>query len=112
MDTRAGSAVWYVRLEPVRWDVTNRYGFTGYVTHGTDRSLWMLRLPILEGDQVGIARKWVSTIAEYVKRAEEGHGISDAKVVLGLTKDKEIKEKPDELWDEYMLLRTTLPGEE
>ncbi|OJT07523.1 hypothetical protein TRAPUB_1619 [Trametes pubescens] len=84
----------------------------GYVTHGTDRSLWMLRLPILEGDQVGIARKWVSTIAEYVKRAEEGHGISDAKVVLGLTKDKEIKEKPDELWDEYMLLRTTLPGEE
>ncbi|KAI0628606.1 carboxylesterase [Trametes polyzona] len=84
----------------------------GYVTHGTDRSLWTLRLPILEGDQVEIARKWVSTIADYVKRAEEGQGIQDVKTVLGLTTSKEIKEKPDTLWDEYMALRTTLPGEE
>ncbi|KAI0821857.1 carboxylesterase [Trametes gibbosa] len=84
----------------------------GYVTHGTDRSLWTLRLPILEGDQVDIARKWVSTIAEYVKRAEDGQGLQETKTVLGLTKGKEIKEKPDTLWDEYMLLRKTLPGEE
>ncbi|KAI0641364.1 carboxylesterase [Trametes meyenii] len=84
----------------------------GYVTHGTDRSLWTLRLPLFEGDQVSIARNWVSTVADYVKRAEEGHGLQEIKRVLGLTKDKEIKEKEDTLWDEYMLLRKTLPGED
>ncbi|KAI0667255.1 carboxylesterase [Trametes maxima] len=84
----------------------------GYVTHGTDRSLWALRLPLLEGDQVSVARNWVSTIADYVKRAEEGHGLQDIKTILGLTKDKEIKEKKDNLWDEYMLLRKALPGED
>ncbi|KAI0765875.1 carboxylesterase [Trametes elegans] len=84
----------------------------GYVTHGTDRPLWAFRLPILQGDQADVARKWLSTVDDYVKRAEGGHGLQDIKLVLALTKDKRIEEKEDALWDEYMLLRKTLPGEE
>ena len=82
------------------------------MTHGTDRALWTLRLSVLEGDQVDIARKWVDTIAEYVKRAEAGEGLQEVKKVLALTTSKEITEKEDSLWDEYMRLRKTLPGEE
>ncbi|KAI0353921.1 carboxylesterase [Trametes cingulata] len=84
----------------------------GYVTHGTDRPLWAFRLPVLEDDQVAIARKWLDTVSEYVKRAEEGEGLQKIKAVLALTKEKEIREKEDELWDEYMVLRKALPGEE
>ncbi|KAI8974859.1 carboxylesterase [Trametes punicea] len=84
----------------------------GYVTHGTDRPLWTIRLNVLEGDQVAIARNWVDTIAEYIKRAEEGHGLQGVKKVLGLTENKEIKEKEDTRWDDYMSLRKAFPGEE
>ncbi|KAH9888028.1 carboxylesterase [Cubamyces lactineus] len=84
----------------------------GYVTHGTDRALWTLRLSVLEGDQVDVARKWLNTIAEYVKRAEAGEGLQEVKKVLALTTSKEIREKEDGLWDKYMRLRSTLPGEE
>ena len=83
----------------------------GYVTHGTDRALWTLRLPVLEGDQAGVARRWVSAVAEYVKRAEAGQGVP-LKTVLALTEDREIREVEDAKWDEYMRLRTTLPGED
>ncbi|CDO71038.1 hypothetical protein BN946_scf184844.g42 [Trametes cinnabarina] len=84
----------------------------GYVTHGTDRSLWALRLPVLEGDQVNLARRWLDTIDEYVKRAQEGRPLQEVKKVLALTAEKGIKEKEDTLWDGYMVLRKALPGED
>ncbi|OSD05090.1 carboxylesterase [Trametes coccinea BRFM310] len=83
----------------------------GYVTHGTDRPLWALRLPVLEGDQVNVARRWLDTIDEYVKRAREGRGLQAVKKVIALTPTKEIEEKEDGLWDDYMVLRKALPGE-
>ena len=80
------------------------------MTHATDRALWTIRLPALKDDQSTIARTWVSTIADYVKRAEAGDVLA-LKTVVRLTEDKEIREMEDTKWDEYMRLRTTLPGE-
>ena len=84
--------------------------FLGYVTHGTDRALWALRLPVLEDDQASVARKWLSVIPEYIKRAEAGDTLP-LKTIVALTEDKEIREVEDTQWDEHMRLRKTLPGE-
>ncbi|KAI1785950.1 carboxylesterase [Ganoderma leucocontextum] len=81
-----------------------------YVTHATDRALWALRLPILKNDQSSVARSWLSAITENVKRAEAGDVLA-LKTIVVLTEDKDIREVEDTKWDEYMRLRTTLPGE-
>ncbi len=57
-----------------------------------------------------MARAWLASIAEYQKRAEAGKGLP-LKTILVLTESKEIREVEDAKWDEYMRLRTTLPGE-
>ncbi len=80
------------------------------MTHATDRALWALRLPELKDDQSTVARSWVSTITEYVKRAEAGDVLA-LKTIVTLTEDKQIREVEDTKWDAYMRLRTTLPGE-
>ena len=80
------------------------------MTHATDRALWTIRLPALQDDQASIARSWVSTVAEYVERAEAGH-VLPLKTILALTEDKEIREVEDTKWDEYMRLSKTLPSE-
>ncbi|TBU43885.1 carboxylesterase [Dichomitus squalens] len=82
----------------------------GYVTHGTDRALWALRVPLLEGDQGTVARNWISAITQYVKRAEAGDTLP-LKTVVTLSEDRAIREVEDSKWDEYMRLRKTLPGE-
>ncbi len=80
------------------------------MTHATDRALWAFRLPSLQDDQANIARKWVSTVADYVKRAEAGQ-VSPLKTILALTEDKEIREVQDTKWDEYLRLSKALPSE-
>ncbi|RPD60223.1 carboxylesterase [Lentinus tigrinus ALCF2SS1-7] len=97
-----------VRYE-IRW-TPEQVRPLGYVTHATDRVLWAFRLPSLQDDQPSVARAWLSTVADYVKRAEAGQGLP-LKTVLALTESKEIREVVDEKWDEYMRMRTTLPGE-
>ncbi|KAI0754151.1 carboxylesterase [Daedaleopsis nitida] len=97
-----------VRYE-IRWTPEQLRPF-GYVTHGTDRALWTLKLSALQDDQASIARSWVASIAEHVKRAEAGQGLP-LKTVLTLTEERDIREVEDAKWDEYMRLRTTLPGE-
>ncbi|KAM5543541.1 hypothetical protein V8D89_002792 [Ganoderma adspersum] len=97
-----------VRYE-IRW-TPEQLRPLGYVTHATDRSLWAMRLPALKDDQSTIARSWVSTIADYVKRAEAGDVLA-LKTIVRLTEDKEIREVEDTEWDKYMRLRMTLPDE-
>ncbi|KAJ3539758.1 hypothetical protein NMY22_g4591 [Coprinellus aureogranulatus] len=48
----------------------------GYVTHGTDRPLWALRLPSLTEKQQVIARKWLDTIDEGCYKMEKGDWIA------------------------------------
>ncbi|TFK87554.1 carboxylesterase [Polyporus arcularius HHB13444] len=97
-----------VRYE-IRWTPEQVRPF-GYVTHATDRPLWAFRLPVLQDNQPSVARAWLASIAEYQKRAEAGKGLP-LKTILVLTESKEIREVEDAKWDEYMRLRTTLPGE-
>ncbi|KAI0717067.1 carboxylesterase [Earliella scabrosa] len=97
-----------VRYE-IRW-TPEQVRPLGYVTHATDRPLWTVRLPVLQDDQASVARSWVSTVAEYVRRAEAGQGLP-LKTVLALTEEKEIREVEDGKWDEYMRLSKVLPSE-
>ena len=100
----------YLPLHLLAPATIHSYIMAGYVTHGTDRALWALRLPVLEDDQASVARKWLSAIPEYVKRAEEGDTLP-LKTIVALTEDQEIREVEDTKWDEHMRLRKTLPGE-
>jgi len=85
----------------------------GYVTHGTDRSLWALRLPTLQPDQVDIARSWLDTIASEVKILEQqGKSNRSAKDILVLRGDRTIGWEEDGKWDSIMSLRKVFPGEE
>lgn len=82
----------------------------GYVTHGSDRSLWAFRLPILEPPQVDVARNWLNAIAEAVQDVEKGNmrGVRD---ILTLKEDRTIEWTVDGRWDELMRLKVALPGE-
>lgn len=84
----------------------------GYVTHATDRSLWAFRLPVLENDQVAIARAWLNVMAREVEELEEHGGAKHAAgQVLALTRDKQIQWQEDSLWDQHMRMASALPGE-
>lgn len=98
-----------VRYE-IRWTPEQVRPF-GYVTHGTDRPLWALRLPILQPSQADIARQWLDTIADAVKTAEAEGNTKELQEVLALKEDKTIGWKQDDRWDELMRLREALPGE-
>ena len=85
----------------------------GYVTHATDRSLWAFRRPMLEGDQVTIARAWLNVVAREVEALEQHGGAKHAVgQVLKLTKDKQIEWQQDILWDQHMRMVSALPGEQ
>jgi hypothetical protein len=82
----------------------------GYVTHATDRPLWAFRLPVLEEDQVKIAREWLESVDRETKAAEKKDKPSggDPRDVLMLRKDKTIGWEKDSLWDEMMRLGNAL----
>ncbi|OBZ67787.1 hypothetical protein A0H81_12181 [Grifola frondosa] len=99
-----------VRYE-IRWTPEQGRPF-GYVTHATDRSLWALRLPIIEPSQADVARAWLDAVAAEVKAVESGDTLSRGlQQVLALKEDKTIGWKQDDLWDNLMRLLEALPGE-
>ncbi|KZT07020.1 carboxylesterase [Laetiporus sulphureus 93-53] len=98
-----------VRYE-IRWTPEQVRPF-GYVTHGTDRSLWALLLSVLDPTQADVARGWLDTIAAEVKSVEAHGNRRNLKEVLALNADKTIGWKQDDRWDELMRLRQALPHE-
>lgn len=90
----------------------------GYVTHGSDRSLWAFRLPVLTAPQVDVARTWLSAIdGEVRKMMSQGSeynigSCGGVKTVLALKEDMSIGWAADERWEDIMRLTTILPGEE
>ncbi|OCH89195.1 carboxylesterase [Obba rivulosa] len=82
----------------------------GYVTHGSDRSLWALRLPVLKPDQAAVARTWLDNISAAVVAAENGEARA-LREVLALNEDKTVVWRPDDRWEDLMRLRIALPGE-
>ena len=73
----------------------------GYVTHGTDRSLWAFRLPILNPDQVSVARSWLDAIDE--EKAKQGENRSPTDVLV-LDEDRSIHWVEDRKWEAKLKL--------
>ncbi|KAF8888117.1 carboxylesterase [Infundibulicybe gibba] len=72
----------------------------GYVTHGTDRAIWALRVPMLEPDQIIYAKSWVARIKEEVESLEmSGRTPRDPRVTLTLLEDKSIGWMKDDKWE-------------
>ncbi|KAH9916045.1 carboxylesterase [Fomitopsis serialis] len=94
----------------IRWTPEQ---YRPYVTHGTDRLLWTLRLPSLEPSQIVAARTWLDVIDTETKSLEAGVNANarDPKKVLALQEDKTVGWKEDDRWDYLMRLRTAHPGE-
>lgn len=85
----------------------------GYVTHGTDRFLWTLRLPALKGAQIIAARTWLDVIDAETKALEAGLNANarDPRKVLALREDRAVAWQEDEKWDHLMRLRVAIPTE-
>ncbi|EPQ55190.1 carboxylesterase [Gloeophyllum trabeum ATCC 11539] len=86
----------------------------GYVTHGSDRVMWALRIPSLEYDQAVTAGAWLDRIDKEIKEIEgKSAGAladGDLKTVLALREDKTIGWIEDKRWDELMKIASVLEG--
>ena len=69
-------------------------------------------MPVLEGDQVAVARAWLNVVAREVDELEAHGGAKHAAgQILALTKDKQIEWQEDKLWDLHMRMLSALSGE-
>jgi hypothetical protein len=88
-----------------------RFG-SGYVTHGTDRSLWTVAVPWLQSHQLDVARAWLDAISEEVKALESNtKTVRGSAEILTLKEDLTIEWSTDGRWGDMMKLATILPGE-
>jgi len=82
----------------------------GYVTHGSDRALWAFRVPDLEPNQIGVARNWLTRVAEELEAVESaGKPLRGPKDILILAEDRGVEWTEDLQWDEKMRLLDALP---
>ncbi|TFK50958.1 carboxylesterase [Heliocybe sulcata] len=97
----------------IRWTPEQGRPF-GYVTHGTDRVLWALRLPSLNYDQAVTATAWLDRIDSEIKKLEgkDGEALKkkDLKEVLTLKEDRAIGWAEDGRWEELMRIAGKLEG--
>ncbi|TEB33306.1 alpha/beta-hydrolase [Coprinellus micaceus] len=69
----------------------------GYVTHGTDRVLWALRLPSMTEEQQAVARRWLDAIEEGRQKLASGEGVIETDdQVLILDHDTTVKWEKEE----------------
>ena len=86
--------------------------FVGYVTHGTDRCFWALRLPNLTDAQQKVAIAWLDAVDKEVEILErEGKPTRPVHEALTLREDQTIAWQVDARWDRLMDIVSTLPGE-
>ena len=84
----------------------------GYVTHGTDRLFWALRIPQMTQPQVAVAVAWLDAIDREIENVErEGKPIKPLDEVLMLKADKTIAWGKDEKYNSRMEIVKVLPGE-
>ncbi|KAJ6561188.1 Alpha/Beta hydrolase protein [Mycena vulgaris] len=82
----------------------------GYVTHGSDRSLWAFRVPNLTASQIDVARNWLGRVAEELDAVESaGKPLRGPKDILVLAEDRGVEWTEDLQWDEKMRLLSALP---
>ncbi|KAJ6561185.1 hypothetical protein DFH09DRAFT_921262 [Mycena vulgaris] len=64
----------------------------GYVTHGSDRSLWAFRVPNLTASQIDVARNWLGRVAEELDAVESaGKPLRGIKDILVLAEDRGVE---------------------
>ncbi|KAF8528531.1 carboxylesterase [Hysterangium stoloniferum] len=81
----------------------------GYVTHGTDRSLWAFRSNVLTTEQVRIARSWLHAIDATIKDVEkEKKPTRRLDEMLTLKEDGTIGWTRDSRWNELEKLASIL----
>ncbi|PPQ70238.1 hypothetical protein CVT26_014485 [Gymnopilus dilepis] len=80
----------------------------GYVTHGSDRAIWALRTPALEGDQIEVAKQWLDRISEEVRQMNAGESCLNSRHMLTLKEDKTIDWTTDEKWKDILKLEGLL----
>lgn len=84
----------------------------GYVSHATDRALWVLRTPVLTAQQAEIARQWLKAIDNEVYALEvQGRTIRGVKEILTLKDQFTVEWSEDLKYDTVMRLTKILPGE-
>jgi hypothetical protein len=82
----------------------------GYVTHGTDRSLWVFRG--LTAPQMEVARAWLDAIDRETQELEFLHPDKrDWKRVLTLKTDQQVEWTTDENWNDATKMRKLFPRE-
>lgn len=86
--------IFHAKLEQVIVDL-------GYVTHGTDRAIWSLLIPLMTSDQADVARRWLNAVHEQVATVGT-EDRQDPSAVLRLTKDKRIEWSIDRSYDELL----------
>ena len=84
----------------------------GYVSHATDRALWVFRTPVLLPQQIEIARQWLQSV-DNEARALETQGRTDrgVKEILVLKDQYTIEWDEDVKYDRVMRLTKILPGQ-
>ena len=89
--------IFYARLELIA-------GHLGYVTHGMDRAIWSLLIPLMTSDQADVARKWLNSVQEEADagKVRKTGDRQDPRAVLRLTKDKRIEWSVDRTYDELL----------
>ncbi|KAG7085378.1 hypothetical protein E1B28_002941 [Marasmius oreades] len=75
----------------IKWTPeAGREAVEGYVTHGTDYSIWHYRLPVLEQGDVQIADAWLDRIDEELGKIDKREDLASMRV-LTLKEDKTIE---------------------
>ncbi|KAJ7065320.1 Alpha/Beta hydrolase protein [Mycena amicta] len=99
----------FLRYE-IRW-TPEQLRAGGYVTHGSDRTLWAFRVPQLTDRQLEVARSWLTRVAEEVEAVESaGKPLRGPRDILVLGEDRTIEWNEDGLWYEKMRLLDALPA--
>ena len=106
MDSRAASSFRSVVLS-IELDLVLHLD-KGYVTHGSDRAIWALRTPALEGDQIEVAKQWLDRISEEVRKMNAGESCLNSRHMLTLKEDKTIDWTTDEKWKDILKLEGLL----
>ncbi|KAF8137391.1 Alpha/Beta hydrolase protein [Boletus edulis] len=84
----------------------------GYVTHATDRCLWMVRIPSLSLSQKEKALEWLDAVDKEVEILErEDHSSRPLDQALMLKEDQSIVWSLDARWNRFLAIAGVLPDE-
>ncbi|KAG6377518.1 hypothetical protein JVT61DRAFT_15326 [Boletus reticuloceps] len=95
----------------IHW-VPEQLRIGGYVTHATDRCLWMVRIPSLSLSQKEKALEWLDAVDKEVEILErEDHSGRPLDQALTLKEDQSMVWSLDARWNRFLAIAGVLPDE-